>query len=187
MVEAAGIEPASQGVSTGASTCVGGLLSLAPAISDRQDIAGASPVVSRREPTGRGARSHPAYCVLEPPQERARGRDAFFRRPERSCCSQLQLFPGFTRPPGTSARHSGLDDPVETLSPPSEHARTRWAALDATVVASAGRIARGAVSRGARDAAGSRDPPPASSRPRAGPRASCPCRPRSPPSRGRPR
>ncbi len=121
MVEAAGIEPASESSSTTASTCVVYLLSLAPRPPGRQGVRHASPI--RNSPAGPQAEAHALACYSRRPGQTPQAGSGgtghpLVRQPLRtSYRSQLRFFPtGLTRRMGP--RHAALASP-----PPSNPGR----------------------------------------------------------------
>ena len=93
VVEAAGVEPASESAFPPESTCLSALASLAPGIEGRRKKPGASPEKSCRQASGRRLKASP----LNDAQSRHAGDGGVdgsrFTRPEAAACPQLHQVP----------------------------------------------------------------------------------------------
>src|SRR5688572_27182232 len=121
MVEAAGVEPASQGAEAKTSTLVVDR-SAASSDGDRSTgpDAGSAPCSHRRAWDQGTPASLLSGDTGTPADERCRSwLPVFVRQPVRGCCSHLEFFQGFCEGLKTSERHlrRGVH-PVETVTPP---------------------------------------------------------------------
>src|SRR5437016_5420102 len=119
MVEAAGVEPASESTPSQESTCVAALVvSRPPSKSDgnRRSLAPKSLIAALRRPARRPAC---IYDIRPPSHRRGRGgRRYLIKQRERAACSQLRCVPPDLR--GDGARHASRESlpPSKPYRPP---------------------------------------------------------------------
>ena len=122
MVEAAGIEPASESGSTSASTCVVCYLGLTKRNPNRRGFHNASRIKSRLGSLRQKPRGQPLKvgAPVQALKARPDGTWQVIKLPVRtSYRSQLRFFPMDLRGNGSSTRCSRLSTPVEARSPPA--------------------------------------------------------------------